>query len=97
MARRAARVDANQKALVTSLRGLPGVSVQSLAMVGSGCPDLVVGYRGQNVLIELKDPKKPPSGRLLTSDQKAWHRDWRGQISIATTLDEVLDVIGWGR
>lgn len=76
--RRASKVDANQSRVVDALRAI-GCSVQSLASIGDGCPDLLVGYRGRNVIAEVKDGSKPPSKRQLTPDQVEWHRDWRGQ------------------
>ena len=53
--RRAAHVDANQPAIVQALLEA-GYTVQSLAGVGCGCPDLVVGARRLNVLLEVKNP-----------------------------------------
>lgn len=76
--RRAAKVDANQTAVVRTLRAL-GCSVQSLAAVGAGVPDLLVGRNGQTVLMEVKDGSRPPSDRQLTDAQKVWHRDWKGR------------------
>jgi Holliday junction resolvase len=55
--RRAARVDRNQSEIVTALRSL-GCSVQPLHTIGSGCPDLLIGIDGQNLLIEVKDGAK---------------------------------------
>ena len=52
--RRAAKVDANQAEIVQALRQI-GAVVQSLAAVGNGCPDLLVGYRNRLFLLELKD------------------------------------------
>ncbi len=51
--RRAAKIDRNHVEIVAALRGV-GASVQDLAAVGKGCPDLLVGYRGQNYVIEVK-------------------------------------------
>jgi Holliday junction resolvase len=80
--RRAARTDANHEAIVEALRAA-GASVQSLAAVGKGCPDLLVGYRRRNLLMEVKrqrdDRKKAPS---LTDDQKEWVGAWGGQVVI---------------
>ena len=67
--KRAAKVDANQKQIVTALRQA-GCTVQSLATVGKGCPDLIVGCQGRNFLLEIKDGSKPPSARQLTEDQQ---------------------------
>jgi Holliday junction resolvase len=77
---RAAKIDANQEAVVTALRSA-GATVQSLAGVGKGVPDLLVGFKGQTLLMEVKDGFKAPSARLLTEDQTkvAWRVE-RGRI-----------------
>lgn len=76
--RRAAKVDANHGDIVKALRNY-GASVQSLATVGSGVPDLLVGVDGRNVLLEVKDGSLVPSRRKLTPDEFAWHQSWRGE------------------
>ena len=75
--------------------------VQTLASVGDGCPDILVGYRGANYLIEIKDPEQPPSKRRLTTAQEHWnHGDhvrrppWAGQAAIAHTVADALRIIG---
>lgn len=93
--RRAARVDANQEEIVKALRAI-GCSVQSLAMVGKGVPDVLCGYRGSNCLLEIKDGTKPPSERRLTPDEQEWHRAWRGRVVTVGSVREALQVIeGW--
>ena len=82
--RRAAKVDANQAAIVETLREA-GASVQPLHMVGRGVPDLLVGFNGHNFLMEIKDGK----GKL-TSDESNWHSDWRGRVVIVRTENEAL-------
>jgi hypothetical protein len=91
--RRAARIDANQTQIVSALRSV-GASVELLSAVGKGCPDLLVGYRGVNLLMEIKDGKKPPSERKLTSDQIVWHREWKGVVTVVNSVDEALFAIG---
>lgn len=86
-------MDANQPEIVKALRQV-GASVQPLHIVGQGCPDLLVGYRFRNYLIEVKDGSKPPSHRRLTPDQEDWYSRWRGQKAIATDIDSALRVIG---
>ncbi len=93
MARRAARTDANQTEIVQMLRKI-GASVQSLAMVGQGVPDLLVGFRGENFLFEIKDGDKPPSKRNLTSDEETWHMRWQGQVQTVNSIDEALQYLG---
>lgn len=91
--RRAAKTDANQSDIVAGLRTI-GASVQILAAVGDGCPDLLIGYRGTNYAVEIKDGRKPRSETKLTPDQVRWHTDWRGQSGIAYSLDDALMLIG---
>ncbi len=86
--RRAAKVDDNQAAMVARFRKW-GATVQPLHAVGEGCPDLLVGFRGQNWLVEVKDGKKSPSRRCLTAEQEKWHGEWRGQVCIMETLADV--------
>lgn len=93
--RRAARIDDNQPQIVADLRAC-GVSVQPLHAVGGGVPDLLVGWRGRNVLIEIKDGSKPPSRRRLTPDQEEWHASWRGQVAVAENIEQALEIIGFG-
>lgn len=89
MTRRRARTDDNHAAMVRELRQL-GYSVQSLASVGGGCPDLVVGHNGRNLLVEVKDGSKPPSARRLTDAERTFHEQWRGEVIVAHTSEEVM-------
>lgn len=92
--RRAAKVDANQAEIVAALRKV-GATVQSLAATGSGVPDLLVGFRGNTFLIEVKDGRLPPSARELTPDQIEWHVEWRGgACTVVNSVDEALAFIG---
>lgn len=91
--RRAAHVDGNQAAIVSALRAA-GASVQSLAAVGGGCPDLLVGHRGRNYLLEVKNPAQRPSERRLRRTQVCWHGVWTGQVVVVHTPEEALEAIG---
>ena len=74
---RAAKVDANQKDIVAALRKC-GAKVYVSSSFGQGFPDLVCGYQGRFVLLEVKDGSKPPSARKLTKDQEKFHAEWTG-------------------
>jgi hypothetical protein len=66
-----------------------------LSGVGKGVPDLLVGFRGVTLLMEIKDGKKPPSDRKLTTDQQKWHAEWRGgALAIVDSADSALRMIG---
>jgi hypothetical protein len=91
--RRAAKVDANHEAVVSALRSC-GATVHSLATVGDGCPDLLVGWRGMTILFEVKDGKKPPSKRRLTQEQVDWHAAWRGgMVAIVESPEAALALL----
>jgi len=85
-----AKVDRNHTQIVLALRKL-GFSVLSLASVGKGCADLVVGKHGKNYLLEVKDGTKPPSGRRLTDDQQKFYQNWLGQYQVVKSVEEVIE------
>ncbi len=90
--RRIARIDANQPEIIKAFRAL-GATVHPTYMVGQGFPDIAVGYRGQNYLIEIKDGNKEPARRKLTKDEKEWHDGWKGKVIIIESVDDVLKLI----
>ena len=85
--RKRARVDANHAEIVSVFRAT-GCSVQSLATLGHGVPDLIVGSDGYNVLVEVK----APSGQrnLL---QRQFDHEWRGWIEVVRTPDDALALV----
>ena len=87
------RVDANQPEIVAALRAA-GATVQHLHEVGRGCPDILVGFRNDNYLIEIKDGSKPPSARQLTPKEQEWHQEWRGYVTVVESAEDALAVIG---
>jgi len=91
--RRVARVDKTQLSIVVALRKA-GCSVQHLHMLGRGCPDLLVGLGGVNLLLEVKNGEiLRPSRRRLTIDEKEWHDAWRGQVQTVASVSEALQVV----
>jgi Holliday junction resolvase len=91
---RAAKIDANHEKIVSALRAA-GASVQSLAGVGKGVPDLLVGFQGKTLLMEVKDGRKTPSARRLTEDQLKWHGGWNGgPLAVVDGVDAALRMLG---
>lgn len=90
--RRAAKVDDNQSEIVSALRDI-GCSVQTLAAVGKGVPDLLVGYRGINWLMEIKDGAKTKSQQKLTDDQVKWHSSWLGEVYVINSVDAAISLV----
>ncbi len=90
--RRAARKDDNQNDITEALIAM-GCDVHDASAVGGGFPDLVVGIRGCNILVECKDGGKSPSRRQLTPEQQIFHTAWRGPVHVVETVDEAIDLI----
>lgn len=80
------RTDDNHTAIVSALRKI-GAKVFSTAAIGKGFPDLVVGYRGDLFLLEIKDGSKPPSKRNLTPDEAKFMQEWKGISHIGIVYD----------
>ena len=92
------RIDATQRGIVEALRKA-GCSVYSLAGVGSGCPDLLVGCSGKTILLECKSPRAlRKDGTLNARDkasaerQDAWRVRWLGEQprQVSTPLEALL-------
>lgn len=91
--RRRARVDDNQRDIVTVMRQL-GASVAPTHTVGNGFPDIVVGYNGVTKLVEIKDGSKKPSARRLTPEEEAFHNAWRGgRPEVIESIDDALAML----
>ena len=87
------RVDENQKQLVHTFIAL-GASVLNLSRVGQGCPDLLIGYKGKSVLVEVKSAKG-----TFTEPQIKFMQNWRGgavsridSVDAAIRLIKMLDI-----
>lgn len=90
--RHAARIDANQEQIVAALRAM-GATVRIVTQ-GNGLPDLLVGFRGVTILIEVKDGQKVPSARKLTPAEQKFFEEWRGGIvAIVNSVDEAIDLL----
>ena len=92
LTRQAAKRDANEGAIISALRA---VGAQVYKISETGVPDLLVGFRGQTFLLEVKNDKG-----VLTKDQEQFFKDWSGgSIYIVKSAPEALQFIGaveWG-
>ncbi len=92
MARRAAKVDKNQPDIVQAFRRL-GCSVAITSGVHSGFPDLVIGFNGVTVLVEVKDGSLPPSQRKLTPEQVEFHNVFTGAITVVESIESAVSLV----
>jgi len=82
--RQRGRIDTVQPGIVKALRDL-GASVAVTSSLGRGFPDLVVGWRGRNTLLECKT-----GNANLTGDEADFQMRWAGQITIVRTVEEAV-------
>jgi Holliday junction resolvase len=68
-----ARIDSNHKEIVAALREA-GATVVSLASMKHGCPDILVGYQNETILMEIKRDAKAK----FTPDQLDFLGKWKG-------------------
>jgi hypothetical protein len=90
--RRAARIDANQNEITEAFRKM-GATVAITSSLGKGFPDLTIGYKGLNILIEVKDGTKPPSHQKLTPDETEFHSTWRGNVVTINSIDGAIKLL----
>ncbi len=90
--RRAAKIDANHLEIVSALRKI-GASVRSLAAVGAGCPDLLVGWQGRTLVMEIKNGKNVPSHRKLTADEAAFFATWKGEAHVVESVEQAIKAV----
>jgi len=92
--RRRAKVDDNQAEIVKALRQR-GASVQHTHQI-PGALDLIVGYRGIDVRVEIKDSSKPPSARKLTPAELETFETWRGRHpEVVQSVDDAMDMLDY--
>jgi hypothetical protein len=86
--RHIARVDKNQSEIVSALRKA-GAKVLPLHQVGNGCADLLVGFRGRLLLMEVKS-----KGGRLTSDELFFYDNWMEYMVVVYSVDDALKAVG---
>ncbi len=92
--RRAARVDETQADIVAALRKA-GASVLDMSAVGGGFPDLVCGFRGLTLLMEVKNPNTRYGRRGFNKNQIRWQETWNGgPVSLVDGPDAALRALG---
>jgi hypothetical protein len=84
------RPDDNHNDIVRTIKQIPGLDVIDLRDIGiKGVPDILIGYRGKNYLVEIKTN----TGRM-SPEQAEHHHNWPGQTSVAWSIEAVLRIIG---
>jgi len=90
--RYSARRDDNESIIVETLRKA-GAYVRIVTM-GDGVPDLLVGYKGYTLLLEVKDGNKTPSARKLTKAEQKFFDEWTGGLlAIVESPEDALAIL----
>lgn len=82
--RRAAKRDVNEPEIVTALERVGAMVLRQTH------PDLVVGFRGANFLLEVKGTRP----QRLQPEQIRLRASWPGQYTIVASVDDALRAIG---
>lgn len=102
--RRGGKPDANQEGLVKLARRL-GATVRITSLVGFGFPDVVIGFRGINLMAEGKLPdtnplrpakRKATKPRKLTKteqNQAQFRAEWAGQVTVIESGADVVALL----
>ena len=86
--RYARKIDTNQTEIVNTFRQI-GASVAITSAVGKGFPDLVVGYAGRTLLVEIKSTRTAKH----TPDQLAFQSTWKGNYFTVRTREDAIALI----
>lgn len=90
--RKYGRQDSNHGDIRSAFESL-GCSVCDLSALGNGRPDLLIGFGGLCICVEVKDGAKPPSERRLTPDEEKFRMNWKGGYRLVTNLEDVAETV----
>jgi len=87
--RRAAKIDANQKDIVKSLRQIPNVTISV------GHDDILVGYNGVTYWFEIKRPEVIGKDGVvrpskIRDSEKKLLETWKGHYAVVSSFDEIF-------
>lgn len=90
---RVRRIDSNQADIRKAWLAMGG-SWLTIAPDLGGEPDALVGWQGQDQLIEVKAPLGPRGGksnREVRPEQREWHARWHGRpVAVVRSFGELL-------
>jgi hypothetical protein len=83
-----ARVDESQPGIIDAARKL-GASVALLYRAGHNIPDILLGYRGVDQLVEIKSVKGE-----LSDGQQEFIDTWQGRpVKVARTVHDIISIV----
>jgi len=88
------RIDANQNEIVRELRKV-GATVLITSNLKNAF-DILVGFRGELYIVEIKDGSKPPSQRKLTPGETKCKQDFQNvgvKYHIINSVQEAIEML----
>lgn len=97
MPKHAAQADANQREIILALKQMGAKAIYLKKPV-----DLLVGYRGVNVLLEVKNlsaARGDARQGKLTAEEQEFFDTWPGQVEKVTSPQQACEVVvdAWRR
>ena len=95
---RAAKVDRNQREIVTALRKMGAVVLITSQLKNAF--DILVGYRGKLYMIEIKDGELPPSRHRLSEGEQKCCDSFAGVgvgYHVIKSIDEALELLAFAK
>ncbi len=88
------RKDANHSDIVKALKRC-GAIVVDMSVLGGGVPDILVGYQGRSLLMEIKTGAKATHDATVRQRQADFAATWRGDpvVTVRSELD-ALQALG---
>ena len=71
-----------------------GGTVIEVSRLRRGMPSLLVGFRGTNSLLFIKDGTQSAQRRHMTDAELNFQTFWRGRVRIANSVAEALNLVG---
>jgi hypothetical protein len=81
------RTDKNQQDIMDALRDA-GYCVHDTHELGRGFPDIVVGCREGNILMEVKSP-----GKKLNDKEKEFFNKWDGPVCVVDSPEFAVKIM----
>ncbi len=86
--------DANHDPVANTFRDLGCSVLDTHLPVVPGYPDLLVGHRGVNYMVEVKNPETAYGRKGLSVSQTDFTASWRGATPIlVTSTDEAIALV----
>ncbi len=90
MRQRISRTDRNHKDLFAVVKQLDPCALDTHSFGGIGCDAMAMHRHGWIVLLEFKDPEKPPRERRMTENEIAMQNRFPDYYRVCMTTEDVV-------